>query len=260
MSLPALSNWDSTRIALHQTAQVMGAVRKIVAKPLPNWAHLGLYVTSTGVTTGALPEGDELILDFTTQVLTYICPALTINPVPLAGHTQMTLTDAVVKTMTDTGHGVEPNREKLIGTEKFDINATTAKEYATALYSMFSTIARFRARLLGGLSPMVIWPHGFDLSFLWFARGFDEPKDPHLNVGFSPGSPGFPRPYIYAYAHPIPNGLLDVKLPEPARWNTAGWTGVVIDYDALAGLPDHEIVLENLLRTIYTSIAPMMES
>jgi uncharacterized protein DUF5996 len=112
--------------------------------------------------------------------------------------------------------------------------------------------------LLGGLSPMIVWPHGFDLSFLWFARGFTETQDPHLNVGFSPGSAGFPRPYVYVYAYPIPKGLLDVKLPEPAHWNTAGWTGLVIDYDALAGLPNHEIVLEQTLGTIFASIEPLM--
>src|SRR5689334_9211985 len=142
MSLPALSNWDSTRIGLHQAAQVMGAVRRVVVKPLPNWAHLGLFVAHNGVTTGKMPEGDELILDFATQVITYICPAQTVNPIPLAGHTQMTLMDAVVKTMTDTGHGVEPERGKITGTEKFDINPALAAEYTTALYSMYTTIAR----------------------------------------------------------------------------------------------------------------------
>lgn len=258
MTLPALSNWDSTRVALHQAAQVAGGVRKTVAVPLPNYAHLGLFVTPKGVTTGKLPDGGELILDFTQQVLTYICPENSVTPVSLAGQTQTSLTDAVLKAMTDKGHGVQIDRSKLVGTQTFEINPTVAGEYATTLHSIFSTIARFRARLLGGLSPMIVWPHGFDLSFLWFAKGFTEGQDPHLNFGFSPGSPGFPRPYIYSYAYPIPNGLFDVKLPEPARWIQEPWKGMVIDYDALAAMPDHENVLENLLTDIYTSIAPLM--
>jgi hypothetical protein len=104
----------------------------------------------------------------------------------------------------------------------------------------------------------VVWPHGFDLSFLWFARGFDEGGDPHLNFGFSPGSPGFPRPYVYAYAHPKPEGMFDFKPPAPARWNTEPWTGIVIDYDALAAASDAESTLETLLLDIHAGLAVLM--
>jgi hypothetical protein len=258
MSLPALSNWESTRTALHQAAQVIGGVKKAVAHPLPNYAHLGLFVVPTGVTTGKLPDGSELAVDFTQQAITTALPGQTPAAVPLAGHTQMTLTDALVKVLADKGHAVQPDRTKITGTSTFDVNPALANEYAPALYSIFTSIARFRARLLGGMSPMVIWPHGFDLSFLWFARGLNEGQDPHLNFGFSPGSAGFPRPYVYLYAHPMPNGLLDVKLPAPARWYQGGWTGAVIDYDGLAALPDHEAALEGTLTGIFAAVSPLV--
>lgn len=259
MALPALSDWDSTRSGLHQAAQVLGGIRKAVAAPLPNYAHLGLFVTPTGLTTGKLPEGDQLLLDFTTQVITYICPVNTHNPVALAGHTQMTLTDAVIEAMTNAGHGVQPDRAKITGTQLFEINPALAQDYAPALHSIFSAMARFRARLLGSMSPMIIWPHGFDLSSLWFARGSVEGKDPHLNIGFSPGSPGFPRPYIYIYAHPMPVGMSEVELPEPAYWTHERWTGIVIDYDYLAAQSDHEAVLEGMLGSIFAAVAPLFK-
>src|SRR4029078_4422242 len=107
MSLPPLANFDPTRKALHQAAQVVGGIKKVAANPLPNYAQLGLFVTPHGGTTGKLPAGDELILDFTKQVVTYICPDQTVNPLSLAGHTQMSLADAVVKEMNTHGHGVE---------------------------------------------------------------------------------------------------------------------------------------------------------
>src|SRR5690554_1295669 len=42
MALPALANWDSTRVGLHHAAQVVGAIRKVDAAPLPNYLHYAL--------------------------------------------------------------------------------------------------------------------------------------------------------------------------------------------------------------------------
>lgn len=253
MTLPALTNWDSTHAGLHQAAQVIGTVRKTVAEPLPNYAHLGLFVTPTGVTTGSLPFGGKLSLEFASRSVVYSGGSIS-----LAGHTQSSLTDAVLNMLKDKGHNITLDRAKLGGTQPLDVHTDTAADYAKALYSIHTAIARFRSRLFGSMSPMIIFPHGFDLSTLWFARGSVETQDPHMNFGFSPGSPGLPRPYVYVYAHPIPAGMFDVQLPEGARWYREGWKGIVIDYDRLAKESDHETKLENMLRDIQAKIAPLM--
>lgn len=258
MTLPPLPNWDNTRIALHQAAQILGEVRKASGIRLPNHAHLTVEVTSRGVTTGTTPEG-TLTLDFPDRQITYVCPAGSITHIPLAGHTQIALADAVLKAITDHDHTVIINRDPITGTTPLEADPALAANYANALYSIFTAIARFRARIIGPMSPLNVWPHGFDLSMLWFAHGFVEEQDPHINIGFSPGSPGFPRPYIYVYARPIPEGLFDIKLPEPAYWTRERWTGIVIDYDYLAAQPNHEAVLENLLQEIYLEIASLLQ-
>jgi len=260
MSLPALTDWERTRIGLHQAAQVVGAIRKVDAVPLPNYLHLALEVVPEGVTSGELAPavGGELVLDFAQRAILYTCPEDTVYSVPVEGHTQVSLMDAVLAAMEKAGHPAQPDRSKITGQERLNIQPDAAREYNQALYSIYTAIARFRARLFGGMSRMVIWPHGFDLSFLWFARGLDEGKDPHMNFGFSPGSPGFPRPYIYSYAHPIPPGLFDITLPAPARWTQESWKGSVIDYDALAAEANPEAKLENILLKIHTAISPLM--
>ncbi len=260
MPLPALTNWDNTRIALHQAAQVVGAIRKLDATPLPNWQHLALEVTPQGLTSGKLAPsiGGELVLDFHQAAVIYTCPANTVSTIPIQGHSQISLTDAVLAAMAKAGHPATPDRAKIGGTSTLNPDAATAADYHQSLYSIYTAIARFRTRLFGGMTRAIIWPHGFDLSFLWFARGFEENSDPHLNFGFSPGSAGFPRPYVYAYAHPKPPGLLDIQLPAPARWNTEGWTGVVIDYDTLAAKSNPEWELESVLLEIYASLSSLM--
>lgn len=259
MSLPALSNWEATHAGLHQAAQVLGGFRKAAAKPLPNYAHLGLFVTPQGVTTSKLPNAGELVLDFTKQAVRYNHPDHSSTDIPLEGQSQMTLADSIQVALRHAGHAIEPDRGKITNSDLWKIDPVTASDYAAALHSIYTAIARFRGRLLGSLSPMIVWPHGFDLSFLWFPKGADESKDPHMNFGFSPGSPGFPRPYIYIYAHPIPEGFMAIKLPEGARWNREKWTGVLIDYDYLAGHADHEGLLENMLHEIYAASEPLMQ-
>jgi hypothetical protein len=260
MPLPALANWDSTRIGLHQAAQVIGAIRKLDAAPLPNWLHLALEVVPEGVTSGELAPsiGGNLLLNFAERAIVYTCPEGTVNPIPLEGHTQVSLLDAVLAAMEKTGHPAQPDRSKITGQDKLNVNANSAAEYNRALYSIYTGIARFKARLFGSMSRMVVWPHGFDLSFLWFARGFDEEKDPHMNIGFSPGSAGFERPYIYAFARPLPTGFFDAKLPAGWRWQREGWTGTVIDYDTLASEAQVEQKLEQMLLQIQTAISPLM--
>ena len=40
-----------------------------------------------------------------------------------------------------------------------------------------------RARLNGPMTPIVVWPEHFDLSFLWFASAQATDRFPHMNFG-----------------------------------------------------------------------------
>jgi hypothetical protein len=248
VTLPTLTNWDSTRQGLHRAAQVAAAIRKPAQPPLPNHAHLGLSVTRDGLESGRLPNGANVALNFRTQRLVFETGHSAGWEVLLAGRSQRTLAEAAQQALIDSGSPIQIDLSSVPDTSPFDIDAGLASDYAAALFSIHTAVARVRARLLGAMSPLIVFPHGFDLSFLWFARGSEERSDPHLNIGFSPGSPGLPRPYAYLYAHPIPAGWFDIRLPEPARWWREGWQGVVIDYDALAAVEDHEALLEHTLR------------
>ncbi len=250
MTLPALNNWDSTRTGLHRAAQVAAAIRKLAQPPLPNYAHLGLSVTRHGLESGWLPNGTRVALNFCAQRLTFHAGESEGWELALAGHSQRTLAEAAQRTLAGSGSMIRMDMTSTADMDPLDIDPEQASDYAAALFSIYTAIARVRARLLGAMSPVIVFPHEFDLSFLWFARGSKERSDPHLNMGFSPGSPGLPRPYVYLYAYPIPAGWFDIRLPEPARWWREGWHGVVIDYDALATVEDHEALLESILQEV----------
>jgi hypothetical protein len=170
---------------------------------------------------------------------------------PLNGNNPATLASALAEYAAQ-----EASRADLLplpsdSTSQFQVDTTIAAGYTRTLYTVYTALARFRARLLGTMTPIVVWPHGFDLSFLWF-RGNDpdEHRQSHLNFGFSPGSPGLPRPYLYAYASPSPDDLTSRALPVPARWFTQSWKGVVVDYDNLTD-DNPEAQIEGLASAIY---------
>ncbi len=261
MPLPSLNDWDTTRDSLHRAAQVVSAIRKAFIKPQPNALQLSLFVTPTGVSTGVLPGGNEFSVDFVDATLNYRESSGQVLRISLEKHHQQGALVALVSSMKTVQFQTTQLVVKGGFTDKpFEIDRKLAADYATALFAVYSSIARFRARLLGTMTPAVIWAHGFDLSTLWFpGNNLDEQSQPHCNYGFSPGSAGFPRPYLYAYVWPRPDDLTQARLPEPARWNSEGWTGAIVDYDVIARENQPEVVIESLLEQIHRILSSKMQ-
>jgi hypothetical protein len=255
MKLPSLTHWEDTRSNLHRAAEVVGAFKKALAAQQINALHLSLFVMQEGLTTGRLPKGDAIALNFVSRAVEYHPVQGEKSTIPLEGQTPARIAEALTRHVSQE----QGNVNLLLRlpedvTTPFTTDPALAADYARALYTIYTGLARFRARLLGTMTPIVVWPHGFDLSFLWF-RGSDpdEHSQPHMNFGFSPGSEGFPRPYLYAYAYPTPDGLLSRPLPSPARWFDGRWKGAVVDYDNLTSdEPDQEV--EALAAGIYAAL------
>jgi hypothetical protein len=257
MNLPELANWSTTRDSLHRAAQVVGEIRRLLVPAMPNALHLSLNVAPEGVSSGPLPGGDVVTLDFAKARVVYHGADGSETSVALEGQTPVSLLNAVAGVMlTDAdlpgGSRIEDD------TTPFDVDTAQAADYARALYGLYTGMARFRAGLSGTMTPLVVWPHHFDLSMLWFAGHVpDEHKEAHINYGFAPFSEGFERPYIYVYAWPMPDNATSTAPPAPARWHTEGFTGIVIDYDDLRA-EAAEGRLEALLAAIHGLLAPLL--
>ncbi|NLE52062.1 MAG: hypothetical protein GX613_11715 [Chloroflexi bacterium] len=259
MALPDLSHeWPATKQALHQPAQILGAIRAAVAPPQINYLHLGLRVLPGRLTTGPLAALGEWQLDLRTQTLRWFPLSGRTMALSTQNTTQRALTETVVKVLAHTGHNVTLDRARLGGDTPLKPNPTTAAAYGDALTAVFTLYERLRAALPGVKTPLVVWPHGFDLSFLWFPRQIESEESAHLSFGFSPGSAGLDRPYFYAYAHPIPAGLTATPLPEPARWHKAAWTGMVLPYDEVAPREDAQAAIMDILRAVFEQMASQL--
>lgn len=280
--LPSLNNAQPTLHNLHTVARLLGAVRVLVFERQPNYLDLGMKIVPTGISTDRLPSGSEITLDFTQLALIYQPSEGVAQSIHLEGQTQAELLENLLATIymkelsgiftrgaDETyveamfagaarlvNHGT-PSRDHLSDSAPLHFNPADAQAYAQALYTIFTGIARFDARLNGSVTPLVVWPEHFDLSFLWFAADADE-NHPHLNFGFAPYSAGIDEPYLYAYAYPYPSRYQPPELPPGARWNTAGWTGVVLPYREIARQPNPEACVEDSCAAIYRALLPLL--
>ena len=275
MTLPALANWEETAQSLQRATELMGATRRLVCEHVPNYLELSLQIKPAGLSTGRLPDGSEISLDMPKVALVFQPSAGDPVSIPLTGHSQASLFETLLATFAAQGQALAPKTaEHNSFTEAFlaalqakghrptptsetslKVVPELAADYAQALYRIFTATARFRARLVGPMTPVVVWPDHFDLSFLWFATDNATEKGPHMNFGFAPFSPGIERPYLYSYAYPLPADFGSPKLPSIAYWNTAGWTGVVVPYDKLVKVADPEAVIEETFTEIYKALS-----
>lgn len=248
MSLPALENWESTRETLHQVALALGAVRVGSADSLPNDLHFSLDVTAQGLSTSKLRIGGELRFNISDLTVVYSRDGAPVFALDISGQTQISLLHAVTAGLAARGFPIEPTLKHITRNSQFVFDPALAADYMRVLNAVFSALARFRAKLSGYQTPLVMWPHHFDMAFLFFpGEGSNEHNDPQLAFGFAPNSTGLARPYFYAYGWSPAAGYVDIPVAAPGQSITTGYTGLYAAYDDLQSLPDFNVAIENLL-------------
>lgn len=263
MALPTLATWRTTGESLHRAAQILGTIRAKSIKPLPNYLHLSTNIRPDGLSTGTMPVG-ELRLDFNKAEIVYVPIYGDRIAVSLAGHTQASLTERILGLLADHGHTMHIEEQEaahvatLRDTTPLEVDRYIGEDYAQVLFRIFTATTRFRGRLLALMTPVVVWPEHFDLSFLLFTTDKDDESHPHINFGFAPYSEGFERPYLYSYAYPLREDYSIPKLPSPAYWNTTPWTGVVVPYDDFSQEDDPETFIDEMFVQIRQALLPLI--
>jgi hypothetical protein len=88
-----------------------------------------------------------------------------------------------------------------------------------------------------GASPVLAWPHHFDMATLITTSEHDDPeKASSVGVGFAPGDDAYAEPYFYVTPWPYP-AISDLPpLPGEGGWHTEGWVGAVLSGTELVGV------------------------
>ena len=248
MALPNLSNWEATRDALHQIALIVGALRVACVDPQPNDLHFSLDLTRNGFSTATMRCGGALEFDLSSLQLRFSRCGATVFRLSVAGHTQVSLAQALIAIFQDSGYSISPAMKRITNSSALEIDATLSKNYLCVLNRIYAVLARFRARLGGFMTPLVLWPHHFDMGFIWFpGGGSDEHADPQIAFGFAPCSAGLERPYVYAYAWSKASGYIQVPVSAPARVISEGYIGLYAAYDDLRKIGEFDLAVESML-------------
>ena len=263
---PPLAGWEPTRKTLHLYSNVVGVAPRAHAEFHPKWWHISLKVQPEGLVTDpmALPQGGTFQLELN------LCRHQIILSTSVGDESRIDMTSAptatemgnrVLGALADLGLSGDYARHKFDNEEPRAYDPAAAESMRSALVTADAILKRHREALVGEVSPVQLWPHGFDLSFEWFGTrvvtheedGKVQNFSSQINFGFYPGQP------IYFYANPWPfeaDKLVDHSLPAGGRWHDEGWQGTMLPYADVVGDPEAEERLLSYFGEVYKIASP----
>ena len=278
---PALpyDEWVDTLDTLHMVLQIVGKVRVALSPKEPEWAHITLYVTARGLTTGPVPSNVGLF-DVEADLLHHEVVVRTADGeeerVPLRARPVAEFwrefTAALAKLGIDVELSTEPQEvPDPIPFPDDTTHATYDPDAATRFWRVLTVIdavlESYRADYRGKVSRVqLFWGHT-DLNVTRFSGEPCTPpvgaglldrksyEDEQVSVGWWPGDGSFRKPAFYAYAYPKPDGIDTVDLEVPgAAWD-ADLGEFILDYDVVRESPSPAAALRAFLDAAYAACA-----
>ncbi|MDJ0949686.1 MAG: DUF5996 family protein [Alphaproteobacteria bacterium] len=267
-----LAEWQDSKTTLHLFCQIVGKIRMGLHPKLNHWWHVPLYVSTRGLTTGAIPyDGSSLSIEFDLidHALVIATSTGTVVRIPLVGQSVAGFYQTTMSTLKMLG--IEPpiypypyDHESKTRFDQDKAHSTYDEAYTHTywriLVQLDSIFKAFSARFQGKQTPVHLFWHSFDLALTRFS-GRAAPREGGTKVdreayshevisfGFWPGDARVAAPAFYSYTYPEPAGLTEEPLaPAAASWVTQnGGAMALLMYDELlnAEAPS-ELVLDFL--------------
>lgn len=283
--LPALEDWEDTLATVHMWSQIVGKTRLAFAPPINHWWGITLYVTPKGLTTSAIPLGDQnfaVELDFVDHRLKIAVSDGNETSFDLE---PMTVADFYGKyTGALEALGIEPSIlarpvevEQAIpfeeDTQHGSYDAEAVNRFWRALVQVDRVFTEFRSRFLGKVSPSHFFWGAFDLAVTRFS-GRTAPKHPGgipncadwvmeeayshevSSAGFWAG-PGLGEAAFYSYAYPEPDGFREAEVRPEAAYFLEEMGEYVLPYTAVQQSDDPDLALVDFLQSTYEAAADL---
>jgi Family of unknown function (DUF5996) len=279
-----LAAWRETYATLHLWTQIVGKIRFSRAPWLNHSWHVALYVTSRGLTTSPVPDGNrtfQIDFDFIDHELRISTSDGTRREFALAGQSVAGFYAAIMAALGELGIHIAidemPNElPEPIRFSADNQHATYDPEAVRRLLQILVNVDRvfkqFRTGFLGKASPVHFFWGSFDLAVTRFS-GRHAPRHPggvpHLSddvaceaysheessAGFWPGSGAIDYPAFYSYAYPEPAGFRATHVRPEAAFFSEGLGEFILPYDAVRRAPDPDLALLEFLQSTYEAAA-----
>lgn len=275
--------WKDTCAALHLYTQIVGKYR-LAHTPWVNHSwHATLYVNADGLTTGLVPDGPGIAVQFDLQRQRLVASSSTgqsdgfaLEPMSVAAFDSRFRKVIATLGGSPAYHGFPnelPEATPFVeDTAARPWDADAVSRFHRALVRIDAVFSQFRTGFLGKVSPVHLFWGSFDLAVTRFS-GRPAPLHPGgvpnlpdavtreayshevSSAGFWPGGGGIDEPCFYSYAYPAPDGFAGQPVrPAAARFEkTLG--EFVLPYEAVRAAPHPREALLEFLESTFDAAA-----
>ncbi len=269
------ASWTDTLDTLHMVLQIMGKVRVALSPKEPEWAHITLYVSTRGLTTGPVPSPAGLLeveADFVDHQIVITTSAGDATTVALRPRPIAEFWTEFLAALRSVGVGTELSTmpQEVADpipfpddTAHHTYDPAAAQRFWRVLTLIEPVFGEYRAAFKGKVSRVQFFWGSVDLAVTRFSG---QPCTPppgadmlvresydfeQMSIGWWPGNAAFPDPAFYAYAYPKPDGIEDAQLASPnATWNSELGEFVLL-YDDVRAAPSPAAALREFLDAAY---------
>ena len=271
--------WSDTFDTLHMVLQILGKVRVALSPKEPEWAHITLYVSTRGLTTGPVPSQAGLLeveIDFVDHMVIARTSTGEAVDVALRDRPVAEFWSEFVATLRAVGVNTElsPVPQEVADPIPFPddtthhiYDAAAAARFWQVLTLVEPVFQEYRAAYEGKVSRVQFFWGSADLTVTRFSGAPCTPRPgagmlergasdyEQMSVGWWPGSASFPDPAFYAYAYPKPDGIEQAELGTPgAGWNEELGEFIVL-YEDIRAAASPATALREFLDAAYDACA-----
>jgi Family of unknown function (DUF5996) len=273
------AQWQDTANTLHMWTQIVGKTRLALTPLQEHWWNVPLYVSARGLTTSAMPCGEEMLdieFDFVSHNLHFRMSNGAELSTPLRPQSVADFYVEYQRSLATLGVTVKihPVPVEVSDPIPFAEDTKHASYDADAAHRFWRVLAhadqlfhRFGTGFLGKISPVHFFWGSFDLAVTRFS-GRKAPPRPGadaiqreayshevISAGFWPGNGGFGAAAFYCYAAPVPDGLDTEEIEPAAAYYDKTLGEFLLKYDDLLREPSPDDALMTFLQTSYAAAA-----
>ena len=250
--------------------------------------HVTLYVTSTGLTTSAIPRGDrtfQIDFDFVKHNLAVTTSDGAVGGFALEPQSVAAFYARLMQVLSKLGLPVKiyPKPNEVADAVRFDkdeAHCAYDREYANRFWRILVQVERalneFRARFIGKCSPVHFFWGAPDLAVTRFSGRRAPPHPggiPNLpdwvtreayshevsSCGFWPGGGPIPYAAFYAYAYPEPAAFPLAAVKPDAAFFSPDLREFILPYDAVRQSKFPDSTLLEFLQSTYEAAANLAQ-
>lgn len=269
------SAWRDTAETLHMWTQIVGKTRLALSPLQAHWWNVPLYVSARGLSTSAMPYGDEMLeieFDFVAHRLRFRLSSGANLSTPLRSQSVADFYSGFQRSLHALDvevkiHPVPVEVKDPIPFADDRVHASYDPEYAHRFWRVLVAVEQvfqeFSSHFVGKVSPAHFFWGSFDLAVTRFSgrraterKGADKiAREAYshevISAGFWPGNGGFGQAAFYCYAAPAPDGFDAAKVEPPSAWYDRGLGEFLLKYDDVIATADQKQTLLQFLQSTY---------